>query len=314
MEAYTAFAKVYDRFMENVPYEKWGDFLDYTIEKLGITKPSRDADDALESERNLVLDMGCGTGVLTEIMFEKGYDMIGVDLSQDMLDVALRRKLSKYASENEPVEDEIEAAAVDTGILYLCQDMCELDLYSTVGTIYSTCDSINYLIEDDEVKACFDNVSNYLYPDGLFIFDVNTVYKYREVIGDVTIAEDTDESSFIWDNYYDEEENINEYDLTLFIKASDENSSRPLYEKYNETHYQRGFEIDEVIGLINESGLEVLAILDESVVNDDKCSYKDIIDNIVKSQAAGIATEGECTKAGISEHSERVIFIARKPA
>lgn len=303
MEAYTAFAKVYDRFMENVPYDKWGDFIEYVVDKYGISKPSRDSVDALESERNLVLDMGCGTGVLTEIMYNKGYDMIGVDISQEMLDVALRRKLAKYVNDTEA-----EAVASDAGILYLCQDMCELDLYSTIGTVYSTCDSINYLIEDEEVTACFDRVSNYLYPEGLFIFDVNTVHKYRDVIGDVTIAENAEECSFIWDNFYSEEDNVNEYDLTLFIESEDADScGRKLYEKYSETHYQRGFEVEEIIKMLSDAGLELMAIIDESIVNDDKCSYKSLLNESKMGKAK------ETINLGVNEESERVIFIARKP-
>lgn len=303
MEAYTAFAKVYDRFMENVPYDKWGDFIEYVVDKYGISKPSRDSVDALESERNLVLDMGCGTGVLTEIMYNKGYDMIGVDISQEMLDVALRRKLAKYVNDTDT-----EDIASEAGILYLCQDMCELDLYSTIGTVYSTCDSINYLIEDEEVEACFDRVSNYLYPEGLFIFDVNTVHKYRDVIGDVTIAENAEECSFIWDNFYCKEDNVNEYDLTLFIESEDADScGRKLYEKYSETHYQRGFEVEEIIKMLSDAGLELMAIIDESIVNDDKCSYKSLL------EVSKMGKDKEAVNLGVNEESERVIFIARKP-
>lgn len=303
MEAYTAFAKVYDRFMENVPYDKWGDFIEFVVDKYGISKPSRDSVDALESERNLVLDMGCGTGVLTEIMYNKGYDMIGVDISQEMLDVALRRKLAKYVNDTDT-----EDIASEAGILYLCQDMCELDLYSTIGTVYSTCDSINYLIEDEEVEACFDRVSNYLYPEGLFIFDVNTVHKYRDVIGDVTIAENAEECSFIWDNFYSEEDNVNEYDLTLFIESEDADScGRKLYEKYSETHYQRGFEVEEIIKMLSDAGLELMAIIDESIVNDDKCSYKSLL------EVSKMGKDKEAVNLGVNEESERVIFIARKP-
>lgn len=303
MEAYTAFAKVYDRFMENVPYDKWGDFIEYVVDKYGISKPSRDSVDALESERNLVLDMGCGTGVLTEIMYNKGYDMIGVDISQEMLDVALRRKLAKYVNDTDT-----EDIASEAGILYLCQDMCELDLYSTIGTVYSTCDSINYLIEDEEVEACFDRVSNYLYPEGLFIFDVNTVHKYRDVIGDVTIAENAEECSFIWDNFYSEEDNVNEYDLTLFIESEDADSyGRKLYEKYSETHYQRGFEVEEIKEMLSDAGLELMAIIDESIVNDDKCSYKSLLEE------SKMGKDKEAVNLGVNEESERVIFIARKP-
>ena len=120
MEAYRDFATVYDELMDNTPYELWGDRLDGLIKKYGVSKPERDAEELLDSERNLVVDLGCGTGTLTELMYAKGYDMIGVDLSESMLNIAMKKK--------EKSGDEI---------LYLLQDMRELELYSTVGTVFS---------------------------------------------------------------------------------------------------------------------------------------------------------------------------------
>ena len=164
MEAYTDFAGVYDIFMDGTPYGEWADFLADMIEKYGISKPVREAAESkapgagegederrgalLDSERNLVLDLGCGTGTLTELLYWKGFDMIGVDNSEEMLGVAFEKK------ENSGSE-----------ILYLCQDMRELDLYSTVGTVVCVCDSVNYLLEDGDVEDAFALVNNYLYPE-----------------------------------------------------------------------------------------------------------------------------------------------------
>jgi len=279
MEAYTAFAKVYDKFMTDVPYGKWADFIDFLIKEVGISKPFRGAADPLESERNLVVDIGCGTGVLTEMMYEKGYDMIGIDNSQEMLDVAV-------------------SSRAERDILYICQDMSQLDLYSTVGTVFSTCDSINYLVEDEQIENCFRGVANYLYPGGLFIFDVNTVHKYRDVIGETTIAETDEDSTFIWDNYYNELENINEYDLTLFTK--DEKSG--LYRRDVETHFQRGFEATDVMDFVARSGLELLAMVDEAVI-DTEGVYAKIIDDIKR---------GYASTMGVTSDTERIIVIARK--
>lgn len=251
LEAYTDFASVYDTFMDDTPYEAWADFLAELIEKYGISKPERDKsesgpgacgrDEILNSERNLVLDLGCGTGTLTELLYKKGYDMIGVDNSQEMLNIALAKK-EKSGSE----------------ILYLCQDMRELDLYSTIGTVISVCDSVNYLLEDDEVAETFSLVNNYLYPGGLFIFDFNTVYKYEQVIGDTTIAENRENCSFIWENYYHEEECINEYDLTIF--AREEGSE--YFRRFAETHFQRGYTVEEMTGFVEQAGMEVALVLD----------------------------------------------------
>ena len=242
MEAYTDFAGVYDTFMDDTLYQEWADFLAQLIEKYGISKPVRDKEQGiLDSERNLVLDLGCGTGTLTELLYQKGYDMIGVDLSQEMLNIALEKK-EKSGSE----------------ILYLCQDMRELDLFSTVGTVISVCDSVNYLLENDEVEETFGLVNNYLYPGGIFLFDFNTVYKYEQVIGDTTIAENRDDCSFIWENYYHEEDRVNEYDLTIFVKEKKEE----LFRRFTETHFQRGYTLEEMKGFVERAGMEFVLALD----------------------------------------------------
>lgn len=255
MEAYTDFAGVYDIFMDDTPYEAWADFLVSLIEKYGISAPMASSsklrercaghteekkEEILKSERDLVLDLGCGTGTLTELLYQKGYDMIGVDNSEDMLNIALAKK-EKTGSE----------------ILYLCQDMRELDLYSTVGTVVCVCDSINYLLEEEEVEDTFSLVHNYLYPGGIFIFDFNTVYKYEKVIGDTTIAENREACSFIWENYYHEKERINEYDLTIFAR---EDSG--LFRRFSETHFQRGYTLSEMTALVKKAGMEVVLVLD----------------------------------------------------
>lgn len=239
MEAYTDFARVYDELMDDTPYEEWGVFLAECIQKYGVSEPLRDAVDVLESERNLVLDLGCGTGTLTEILYAKGYDMIGVDNSEDMLRIAMDKREKSGA-----------------GIMYLLQDMRKLELYSTVGTVISVCDSVNYILDSEELLKVFRLVNNYLYPGGIFVFDFNTDHKYR-LIGEATIAENRDDCSFIWENCYDEEENINEYDVTVFVEEKD-----GLYRKFEETHLQRGYTADEMRRIVEESGMKVLEMLD----------------------------------------------------
>lgn len=240
MGVYQEFADVYDRFMDNVPYEKWGERLDALIRKYGVSQPNRDAREPLEAERNLVVDLGCGTGTMTELMYGKGYDMIGVDASEAMLNVAMGKK-----------------DASGSEILYLQQDMRELELYSTVGTIYCVCDGLNYILEEEELLEVFSLVENYLYPGGIFLFDFNTDYKFREVIGDATIAENREECSFIWDNFYDAEEGINEYDLTVFVREEGE-----LFRRFTETHFQRGYTEAQMAVLVERAGLEILEVRD----------------------------------------------------
>lgn len=231
MEAYTSFASVYDTFMDNVPYGEWGTYIHSLLCRYGV-------------KDGLVLDLGCGTGTMTEILAGYGYDMIGVDNSGDMLELAMEKRL-----------------ASGHDILYLLQDMREFELYGTVRAVVSVCDSVNYITEPEELAEVFRLVNNYLDPGGLFLFDFNTEYKYREVMGDCTIAEDRGDCSFIWDNCYYEEEKINEYDLTLFIReGSDDNGA--LYRKYRETHFQRGYTLEEIRELLSSAGLVFQAAYD----------------------------------------------------
>ena len=252
---YDEFAYVYDELMDNVPYQRWADMLHSLIIKYGISRPGIHGsfgdsaepsceEERLESERNLVLDLACGTGTLTELMHQKGYDMIGVDISGDMLNAAMEKR-DKSGSD----------------ILYLNQDMRELDLFSTVGTIYCLCDSINYLLSDEDIGKVFALCENFLYPGGLFIFDFNTVFKYESIIGDRTIAENREDVSFIWENYYYPEEHINEYDLTVFIESRER---KGFYRKITETHLQKGYTLNEIEGFLERAGLEMITAFELS--------------------------------------------------
>ena len=227
MAAYESFARVYDLFMDNVPYEEWSSYIIALLREYGISD-------------GILLDLGCGTGKLTRLLAKAGYDMIGVDNSEDMLEIAAA-----------------EETDGQTDILYLLQDMREFELFGTVRAVVSICDSMNYLLSEEDFLQVFRLVNNYLDPKGIFIFDLNTVYKYEELLGETTISENREEGSFIWDNYYDEETGINEYDLTLFIREEGE-----LYRKYEETHYQRGYDLESVKRLIHESGMEFVAAYD----------------------------------------------------
>ena len=269
MEAYTSFAYVYDTFMDNVPYGEWARHIREKLCEHGVTD-------------GIVLDLGCGTGTMTERLAGYGYDMIGVDNSEAMLELAMEKKTESGYD-----------------ILYLLQDMRGFELYGTVRAVVSVCDSVNYITEPDELEEVFRLVNNYLDPKGIFLFDFNTVHKYRDVIGDSTIAEDRGVCSFIWDNRYYEKEQINEYDLTLFIaedfnpmenayvsertadsedallseegagdledtmfseEEGGENGS--LYRRYTETHYQRGYTLAEIQELLERAGLVFIEAYD----------------------------------------------------
>ena len=247
MDAYTGFAEVYDMFMDNIPYETWCEYLTGLLKEQGVTE-------------GLLLDLGCGTGTLTRLLAAEGYDMIGVDLSDEMLEIAMDHQREK-----------------PDGILYLLQDMREFELYGTVRGIVSICDSMNYLTEYEDLVQVLRLANNYLDPGGVFIFDLNTVYKYSEILGEQTIAENRDEGSFIWENYYDEETRINEYDLTLFIPEAGE-----LYRRYAETHYQRNYKVEQIVDFLQQAGLVCEGMYDDY------------------------------TDAGVKADSERITFVTRK--
>lgn len=294
-DSYTGFAEVYDELMDNVPYEEWAAFLIAVLKEYGVgdmgepeagmekarctpereqepravetdEKPGRrDEADRMERklpqmeepgegtayeeehaknlavERNTVLDLGCGTGTLTELLARAGFDMIGVDNSEEMLEIAQSKK---------------EKSGSD--ILYLLQDMREFELYGTVGAVCSVCDSLNYILEDADMIKIFSLVNNYLYPGGIFVFDFNTVYKYEQVIGEATIAENREDCSFIWENFYDEREQINEYDLTVFVRKPGTEDFR----RFAETHYQRGYTLEQMKAFLEEAGLLYVKALD----------------------------------------------------
>lgn len=293
MEAYTDFAQVYDELMDDTPYEEWCEFLMELFRKYGVDDISKsdgnkvkpDSEQTvgnLSQERNSVLDLGCGTGTLTELLARKGYDMIGVDNAQEMLQIAMEKR---------------ERSGLD--ILYLLQDMREFELYGTVGAVVSVCDSLNYLLEEEDIIRTFRQVNNYLYPRGVFVFDFNTVYKYATVIGDTIIAENREDCSFIWENYYHEEQEINEYDLTVFVAegrhapgtgcmAEDapqgDLMQGAVFRRFQEVHYQRGYRLEQMRELLAKAGLDFVETLDAD-------------------------TRGEVTA-----ESERIYVVARKGA
>lgn len=301
MQAYTGFAQVYDIFMDNVPYDEWTEYLAGLLKEYGI-------------EDGLILELGCGTGSVTRRLADKGYDMIGIDNSEEMLEIARYKEYNEYETISYDEDEETESLSDYSGsfsehsdplteysdearkaskpmnrILYLEQDMRSFELYGTVSAVVSICDSMNYITSEEDLLSVFKLVNNYLDPGGIFIFDMNTEYKYKNILADNTIAENREECSFIWENYYYEDKKINQYDVTIFVKLEDsdnevdsdneedsdngddyntdeyeEEDSSPnnLYERFQETHYQKAYTLETVKKLLQDAGMEFVAVYD----------------------------------------------------
>lgn len=230
-EAYSDFAQVYDQLMDNIPYDEWFLYLRSLLKEYNINN-------------GIIAELGCGTGTITELMSSAGYDMIGIDNSPSMLDIANNKKTKNNSNS-----------------LYLCQDMREFELYGTVSAVISLCDSVNYITDSDELVEVFKLVNNYLDPKGIFIFDFHPRHYYKEIVADSTIAEDRDDISFIWDNYYDDEDDINELALSLFIKDIN-NTTDNIYHKYQELHIQKGYTLKEMTDIVKQSGLTFICAYD----------------------------------------------------
>lgn len=223
---YNSFAYIYDKLMYDVDYEQWADYIEKILKKNGIDK-------------GLILDLGCGTGSFTINMAKRSYDMIGIDISADMLSCA----------KSKSIEEGLD-------ILFLNQDMTEFELYGTVDAVISLMDSINYITDKNQIKKVFKLVKNYLNPGGVFIFDINTSYKLREVVGNNVFYDLGDDISYIWRNSYDRKRAICEFDLTFFVKEGE------CYKRFDEIHHERAYSIDEIKVLVENSGLTVLNIYD----------------------------------------------------
>ena len=185
MDAYSKFAQVYDELMEDVPYEEISQIIDSKIKKYGVGN-------------NIVLDLACGTGTLTKHLSDKGYEMIGADMSAEMLQIAQEK---------------------NPGVLFLNQPMEDFELYGTVGAIVCSLDSVNYLLDDESLYETFRLCNNYLEPDGLLIFDINTEYKFKNILADNIFTFDNDRIFYTWENNYCEEEKLCDFYLTFFVKG-----------------------------------------------------------------------------------------------
>lgn len=236
-EGYEAIAHVYDKLNAQIDYERWADFTERCMDRFLSQRPT------------LVLDLACGTGSMTLALAKRGYDMIGVDGSTDMLAEAWNR-----TPEN-------------ASILWLCQDMRRFELYGTVGAVTCCLDSLNYLLTEEDLNQCFACVHNYLDPNGLFLFDMNTPYKFQTVYGsnayileDELVYDDGDREEHVpvfcgWQNTYHPKSGICEFDLSLFEELPD-----GTYRRSDEHQQERCYDLDTIRTALTRTGMELLGV------------------------------------------------------
>lgn len=257
-DGYYSIARVYDKFNSEIDYKKWGDFVEDCFDKVLPARPQ------------IILDLACGTGRMTFEMAERGYDLIGIDGSADMLAEAYEKNADIYFPDGEPVE--IEGR---TPPLFLQQDMRDFELYGTVDAALCCLDSINYLVGDGDLDRCLACLNLYIAPGGLLIFDVNTPYKFENVYGENSyVFEDEEDGRGIycgWQNQYDKETRLCTFSLSLFEEGDD-----GAYIRTDEEQTERCYTLEELTSALGRAGFEapqVYGDLDFSVPAEDCCRY-----------------------------------------
>ncbi len=237
---YSALAPVYDKLNGDVNYQEWADFFEAAFDSFMTSRPE------------LVLDLGCGTGSMTLELAARRYDMIGVDISPDMLSEAYMRAASEGRS----------------GVLFLEGDVCDFELYGTVGAIVSCLDVINHLTDIDDVRRCFALAHNYLDPGGLFLFDVNTPYKFKSVYGDNDYVLEEDGDVCVWSNRLSDDGTMCDFRLSVFRRQKD-----GLYVRKDSIQSEKCYGDSELKNMLEEAGFEVCGVWGDFNFSlpDEKC-------------------------------------------
>ena len=218
MVKYGEFARVYDDLMLDFNYEEWALYIEEIFKKYKKRPKS-------------ILEMACGTGNLTEHLAKARYDLTAFDLSEDMLAQAYD-KLRPYKN-----------------VHLMKQDMLSFNFNKGFDAVIAVCDSINYITEKADLERVFKNVYNHLEDDGIFIFDINSYYKLREIIGNNTFVEDREDVFYVWENFYDEDKDLCEFYLTFFFRKEG-----LIYERFDEKHIEKAYRRVEVIELLKKAG------------------------------------------------------------
>lgn len=220
MKTYNEFANIYDELMDDFDYEKWFKYIEEIFNRYGKTPKN-------------ILEMACGTGNISYFFGNTGYKLTSFDLSSDMLSEAYA-KLNKFKN-----------------IQLLNQNMIDFKLKGKFDSVISLCDSINYILKEEDLLKTFKNVYDHLEVNGIFIFDINSYYKLENIIGNNTFVEDRDDIYYIWENEYEEDENIANFYLTFF-----QSENGHAYKRFDETHRQKAYKRSKIEELLFNAGFK----------------------------------------------------------
>lgn len=242
MGIYRSFSYFYDMLTENISYKQRAEYFDMLVKKHG-------------GKRGILLDLACGTGSLSEEMSRLGYDVIGVDGSEDMLNAAIEKKLESGLN-----------------IQYLCQDMTRLDMFGTIDVTICALDGLNHLPDLAAIEKAVQRVSLFCEPSGLFIFDINTPYKHRHVLGNNTFVYDMEEVYCVWQNSFSEQDCRVEMCLDFFERQEDGS-----YKRYEDSFSEIAFDESVIDGILTRSGFEIAAKYDYDTVLPPKTDSEKIV-------------------------------------
>ncbi len=243
MYQYCGMAQIYDSFMnDDIDYNAWADYLTDIFSFYGKTP-------------HLIADLACGTGNISIPMSKRGYEVIGVDISTEMLDRA--RKKSSLAGQD---------------ILFLNQDITKLDLYGSVDAVLCMIDGINYITDPGRLKGMFKRLNTcFLNPGAVVVFDVSSVYKLSKVLGNNTFIYDTDDIYYGWQNSYIRQKRLCQMDLSFFIKSG------TTYQRFDETHLQRAYSVRFLKGVLTNAGFTNINVFGELTFDKPRKSENRIV-------------------------------------
>ncbi|MEG0614672.1 MAG: class I SAM-dependent methyltransferase [Oscillospiraceae bacterium] len=241
MASYSRFAQYYDQLTKNISYSKRAEYFNKIIEKFG-------------GEKGILLDLACGTGSLSEEFSKIGFDVIGIDKSQEMLTIALEKKFTSGL----PIQ-------------YLSQDMTKLDMFGTIDITISALDGLNHLSTIDDVKKTFERVSLFTSPNGLFIFDVNTTYKHKKILANNTFVYDMENVYCVWQNTYFDKDCKILINLDFFEKDGN------VYFRSQEDFCEYAFDTKTLDDALTSSGFEILDHYDYDSFNPPTAKSEKII-------------------------------------